>query len=227
VRLAGLRLVSLAAGALFVTFHSFGADSASPLVVLEARSPAPGAELAGYPTRFLLLEDGQVFVGGTSQVWTTRLEKDEVKAVEERLDLVRKMPGLAASVSLGPGASAWRLRIRKMKPAEIEVKGDPKAAPFALRTLAALVTDLDGYSHPALRPLEPASYLMTTREGSLPGGCRPWTLPITPDAALAGPRVVAAAVTPTWPTGASPASVCSGDKTYVVTFRPLLPGEKP
>ena len=30
-----------------------------------------------------------------------------------------------------------------------------------------------------------------------------------------------------WPTGATPASVCSGDKQYVVTLRPLLPGELP
>jgi hypothetical protein len=41
------------------------------------------------------------------------------------------------------------------------------------------------------------------------------------------PRILTAADFATWPTGAAPASVCAGDKSYVVTLRPLLPGEKP
>jgi hypothetical protein len=46
------------------------------------------------------------------------------------------------------------------------------------------------------------------------------------DAATSTQLLPAAAATG-WPTGATPAQVCSGDKTYVVTFRPLVPGEKP
>ena len=38
---------------------------------------------------------------------------------------------------------------------------------------------------------------------------------------------VAAADAIGWPTGALPASVCAGDKRFVVTLRPLLPGERP
>jgi len=30
-----------------------------------------------------------------------------------------------------------------------------------------------------------------------------------------------------WPTGAAPAAVCDGDRRFVVTLRPLLPGERP
>jgi hypothetical protein len=40
-------------------------------------------------------------------------------------------------------------------------------------------------------------------------------------------QAVPAADFASWPTGAAPASVCAGDKKYVVTLRPLLPGEKP
>jgi hypothetical protein len=45
--------------------------------------------------------------------------------------------------------------------------------------------------------------------------------------ALAAPNVVPAESVTGWPTGATPAQVCSGDKTYVVTLRPLVPGERP
>jgi hypothetical protein len=42
------------------------------------------------------------------------------------------------------------------------------------------------------------------------------------------PREVPARGHGDWPTGAVPASVCTDDgKHYVVTFRPLLPGERP
>ena len=41
------------------------------------------------------------------------------------------------------------------------------------------------------------------------------------------PGTVPASAAENWPTGATPASVCADDKTYVVALRPLLPGERP
>jgi hypothetical protein len=68
---------------------------------------------------------------------------------------------------------------------------------------------------------------MALREARLVGGCRAWgfTFPITE--ALAGPRTVAADEAKGWPTGARPASVCVDGRRYVLTLRPLLPGERP
>jgi hypothetical protein len=70
---------------------------------------------------------------------------------------------------------------------------------------------------------------MVVREGRLVGGCRSWgfTFPIA--AALAGPRLISPPEAVGWPTGAVPASVCAADtdQRYIVTLRPLLPGEQP
>ena len=45
--------------------------------------------------------------------------------------------------------------------------------------------------------------------------------------AVAAPRGVPAAAAADWPTGGAVASVCAGEKHYLVSLRPLLPGEKP
>ncbi len=68
---------------------------------------------------------------------------------------------------------------------------------------------------------------MIAREGKLAGGCRRWTFAEPVTESLFAPRTVPAADVENWPTGAAPASVCAGEKTYVVALRPLLPGEKP
>ena len=65
------------------------------------------------------------------------------------------------------------------------------------------------------------------REGKLGGGCRPWTLPVALAEVQAAPHLLPAASATGWPAGATPASVCAGDKTYVVTLRPLVAGERP
>jgi hypothetical protein len=59
------------------------------------------------------------------------------------------------------------------------------------------------------------------------GGCRPWRQTVPLAEVLAGPRTVDARSAYDWPTGALPAAVCDGDRRYVVTLRPLLPGERP
>jgi hypothetical protein len=68
---------------------------------------------------------------------------------------------------------------------------------------------------------------MAVREARLAGGCRAWSFSFPIAEALAGPRAVPAADAAGWPTGAMPALVCVDDRRYLVTLRPLLPGETP
>ncbi len=207
---------------------AFAGEVADAVVTLEALSPLPVDQVASaLPLRFALLENGQVFVGGTSHLLTGKLGKDEVAAIERRLDDVRKLPGLGATVALGPDSGGVRLSIRKPKPLDVLVKGDPAAAPQALVPLAALVRDLLRFSHASLRPYEPLAYVLGAREGKLVGGCRPWTLPAVLAEVQAAPQLLSAASATGWPTGATPAYVCAGEKTYVVTLRPLVAGERP
>ena len=190
-------------------------------------SGAPSDSMAGaLPLRFVLLEDGQVFVGGTSQLLAGKLSKEEMAVLERRMNDVRKLPGVGSNVSFGPGPGI-RLALRRPKPLDILVQGEPATAPPGLLPLASLVSDLEHFGHASLRRYEPGGYALGVREGKLAGGCRAWTLPMTLADALASPHLVPAASATGWPTGATPAQVCSGDKTYVVTLRPLVPSEKP
>ena len=198
------------------------------IVVLEAASvPLPDQVLEAAPPRFVLLEDGQVFVGGTTSVVTARLTGRDQKDLERRLSDIRKLPALAGVVTVGPGTAVRRLLLRKGKPMDVRVEGDLAAATPALEPLADLVLDLERFHHPSLRPYAPTQLALQAREGSLPGGCRRWTRPEPLADSVFAPRAVNAADFETWPKGASPASVCVGDKKYVVTLRPLLPGENP
>jgi hypothetical protein len=169
-----------------------------------------------------------VFVGGTSRVAAGQLSKEEVSALEDRVALVRKLPGLGSSIAFGdPPSPHYRLQVVKGKPLDLVMTGDPARASAGLAPLVSLVQDLAAFSHPSLRPYEPASYALTAQEGTLAGGCRQWTFPVTPADAAAGGRSIDAQAASGWPTGATPASVCVGEKRYVVALRPLLPGEKP
>lgn len=215
---AGLALLPAAAGT----------DVPGAIVVLEAVEPGlPGSVPEAAPIRFALLEDGQLYVGGSSGLDAGRLGSDEVKAIEKRISQVRKLPGLGASVKLGPENKRYRLSIRKGRPLDITATGDTASAPANLRLLASLLADLASFSHASLRPYRPAAYAVAVRERSLVGGCREWTLPMPLADALAAPRTVAPEAVADWPKGAAPASVCMRDKRFVVTLRPLLPGERP
>src|SRR5207249_3809337 len=145
----------------------------SALVVLEVFGrvrPDDVAESA--PARFVLLEDGQVFVGGTSRLEAGRLSSAEVKALDRRVADVRKLPGLAGTVRLGGGEGRQRLLLRRGRPLDMAVVGDASQAAPALRLLAALIDDLTRFDHPSLRPYEPATYAVSAREATLAGGCR-------------------------------------------------------
>ena len=203
-------------------------DIPGAAIVLEAKVEFPGRVSDAAPPRFVLLEDGRVFVGGTDRLQAGRLNKAEMTGLERRVERVRKLPGLGESVSLGGDASRrFRLRILKGRPLDVVVTGDPASAPRGLEPLAGLVEEVLRFHHPSLRPWAPESYALLAREGELVGGCRQWTFEIPLRDALGRPQAVEAASASGWPTGADPASVCEGGRRYVVTLRPLLPGEQP
>lgn len=199
------------------------------VVVLEAFTRTlPHHVPEAAPPRFALLEDGRVFVGGTRSLAAGKLESRELKELEKRLADVRKLPGMAGTTSLGPGETRHRLRLFKGgRPLDLTLTGDPAQARPEMRALARLVEDLNGYSHPSLRPYAPESFALSARAGTLRGGCRRWKGTPTVAESVFAPVAVPAAQAEGWPTGATPASVCSGDQTYVMTLRPLLPGEQP
>jgi hypothetical protein len=197
------------------------------VVVLEALTAAlPDQVAEAAPPRFALLEDGQVFVGGTSGLAAGRLTKAEAKEIEARVAAVRQAPGFGAVVSLGAGSQRYRLRLSKGGQ-DITISGDPAAAGATPPILAGLLQDLLRFDHPSLRPYRPASYGVIAREGKLAGGCRRWSFSEPVADSVFAPGTVPASAAETWPTGATPASVCADDKTYVVALRPLLPGERP
>lgn len=197
-------------------------------LVFEAEDGLPDAVPSGAPPRFVLRRDGRVFVGGSHRIYAALLEKDEVKAIERRYKALAKSGVLDGPVSFGGDASKrFRLRLPREDDRDVVITGDPAAAPPELQPLAALVTDLLRFDHRNLRPWEPAEYAVSARRGTLVGGCRQWLLPLSFEHVLEAPRRIAAAEVERWPTGSDPASVCVDDQRYVVTLRPLLPGEEP
>lgn len=198
------------------------------VVVLEGlTAPLPDQVAEAAPPRFALLEDGQVFVGGTSRLVAGRLTKPEAKEIESRVGALRQLPGFGPSVALGAGPPRYRLLLRKGGSQDVTITGDPAQAPLGLQPLGSLLQDLLRFEHPSLRPWQPAAYAVIAREGKLAGGCRRWTFMEPLTESVFAPGTVPAAAAEKWPTGATPASVCDGDKTYVVALRPLLPGERP
>jgi hypothetical protein len=205
-----------------------GAEIPGAVLVLEAAAEAPGTDPAAAPPRFVLLKDGQVFVGGTSLVEAGRLDKGEAQALVKRAAALRKLPALGSPVSLGgPQVGRLRLLLLEGQPLEVVATGDPARAPASLAPLATLLEDLARFDHPSLRPYTPAAYAVSAREQRLVGGCRAWSFPFPIAQAVAGPRTIPAADASGWPTGATQASVCVDDRRYAVTLRPLLPDERP
>lgn len=197
------------------------------LAVLEVLEPArPGFVPEAAPPRFVLLDEGRVVVGGTSALFSGTLSRAELGALEKRLAAVRRLAP-PADLAFGPGERRFRLRLLKGKPLELRASGDPAAAAPDQQPVARLLADLAEFDHASLRPLAPSGYVATAVEQALPGGCREWTLPVSLPELVAGPRQLTATEAASWPTGANAASVCERDRRYAVTFRPLLPGERP
>ena len=224
-----LAAVTVLAGAGAGSGPSWPGEIRGAVAVLEVFTQAlPHHVPEAAPPRFALLEDGRVFVGGTRSLSAGKLAAREMKDLERRLAEVRKLPALAGTISLGPGKRRHRLRLFKGgRPLDVTVTGDPAQARPEMRGMAALVEDLERFTHATLRPYQPETYALSAREGALRGGCRRWTASPAVAESVFAPVGVPAAVAAGWPTGAAPASVCAGDRTYVVTLRPLLPGEQP
>ena len=214
---------------LFVPSVSFPSDIPNALIVLETPPGTPGSDPTAALPRFVLLKDGEVFVGGTAQFQTARLEKGDVQALRRRADAARKAAGRNRMITFaGEDQPPIRLRLPEDGPTEIAITGDPALAPANLQPLAGLLRELLAYDNPGLAPYRPASYALRARAGvRLPGGCRTWGFPWPIEQAVEQPRAVSAAEAASWPTGALPASVCAGDRRYEVTLQPLLPGEQP
>jgi hypothetical protein len=204
------------------------ADVPKALAVLEIDSATmPGHVGASAPVRFVLLETGQIYVGGTSEIAVGQLTSSEQKALEKRLGDLRKLPGIGGAVAFGSGKQRAHLIVRKGRPLDMVVTGAFTDSPAALKPLAALLSDLATFDHPSLKRWQPATYALRAREGKLPGGCRPWPFEEPLTGLEFTPRVMPADKVQYWPTGAAPASVCAGDKSWIVTLRPLVPDETP
>jgi hypothetical protein len=176
------------------------------------------------PPRFVLLDDGRFFVGGSSAIASGQLDGKEHKNLRKMIDSILKRKDLTANIELGPGETQYRLSFRKGEP--ITATGEPQSAPYgAARDVARLVLTLLEFDHVTLAPIEPDQLLLIVRQGELRGGCRAWTLPVTPLDALPAPRLVNASDVVGWPRGSTPASVCAKGKRYIVGLRPLLPVE--
>lgn len=198
------------------------------VIVFETPPGTPGSDPASAPPRFVLLKDGQVFVGGTGVLETGRIGKDEAQVLRRGAEAIRKAAGRERTLWVGGEQKhVALLRLPEDSPEQITITGDPSAAPPSLRPAAAFVDRLLRFDDPGLALYKPESYAVRAREQRLAGGCRTWSFSFPIAEALAGPRIVAAGEAGGWPTGAWPASVCAGGKRFVVTLRPLLPGEQP
>ena len=225
MRARGARAAAVTLGLALARISS--AEIPNAVVVLEVLVPAlPGEVPSAAPPRFVLMEDGTIYVGGTRDVMMGRLASQEARDLERRISEVRKLP-LTGSMTIGPGLERRQLLLRKGRALDIVLTGSPADPPAGLAPLAALMEDLARFQHASLRPYQPVSFAMSAKEGTLAGGCRPWLLPEPLAESIFAPRIVPARGHGDWPTGAVPAHVCLGDKHYVVTFRPLLPGERP
>lgn len=220
-----------------------------PLAVLTLHVPFHGragevAEAA--PPRFVMLESGEVFTGGTSEMETCRLEGAELERFRSQIATVREPVQKKKNVVTQPwltGPTMWSFggmgdRVvltffpdakEKLPLLRLEATGEPRSAPIGLKPLADFIVSLAEFDHPCLRPYAAASYRLRVAPGTLPGGCRaPGSLAEALPAALGGRAVaVSAAAAKDWPHGATAAQVCHQDKRYVVNLTPLLPGEQP
>jgi hypothetical protein len=187
----------------------------------------------GVPSRFVLLTDGSVFVGGRREVLRGFLDKTEMQAISTRLDLAMKSLGRATPPTLvmgqgpteGDGSAIFRFSVLLGTPLQVVVMGRiPAPGGAALAPLPDFIRRLAGFRHPSLKPWDPAEFTMIVREKTLPGGCRTAKgLPALAQATGAE-TTVPEALTRSFPTGPDLAQVCEGPKRYTVVFRPLIPG---
>jgi hypothetical protein len=184
----------------------------------------PGHIPEAAPFRFVLLDKGRVFLGGTTQLATAELPSADRKDLEKLITKVAKRTNSAERVRLGPGETQYRLYFGK-RDVGVTAMGDPALAPKEHRELATLIQELLAFDHYSLRPYDAQKLLLQVRVGELAGGCRRWEFDIDLAAASRHPVEIPARIAGAWPTGAVAASVCHAGERYIVTMRPLVPGE--
>lgn len=191
---------------------------------------SPRESFDGVPSRFILMTDGSVYVGGRREYLRGFLDRTEMQDISTRLDLALKALGKAGapqSISLGEGPAVFRLSSLLGVQFHTYVMGSLDATPTPPQALLVdFIRRLAAFRHASLRPFDPAQFAMIAREKTLPGGCRDrGSLP--PLATLpADELVVGERLTHGFPTGPEMAQVCEGSKRYTVVFRPLVPGER-
>jgi hypothetical protein len=202
------------------------AGPSDALIVLRVTPPSTvDRPYSSAPLRFVLLKSGQFYVGGTTTMARGLLTDRERKDLEKRMKKVLKLKDVTAEVRLGPGETRYELTLGEKTPRSFVTLGDPAAAPAKLRELGSLIATLSAFDHASIRPYMPQRFALGARSGQLPGGCRAWTFSRSLEGALESPSVVSAIAARGWPWGASAASVCHEGERYVVTLRPLVPGE--
>ena len=127
--------------------------------MLEANTPfSSGQDWSAAPLRFVLLQDGSVFLGGSKDLLAGHLEKAEIKALEAQIEAVRKLPGLASVTAFGGDEPAFRLRVSKGKPLDLRITGDPaECRPAPCVPWPSLLEQLLRFDHSSLRPYAEAS----------------------------------------------------------------------
>ena len=146
-------------------------------------------------------------------------------ACSKRIDAARKAVGRSIRIGDDERRSTRLLllagtsRSRSRSPATRRRRGRRRSRPSS--------PSCSRFDHPSLTPYAPGELCRDGPRGTLVGGCRRWTFAFPIEQALDSAIAVAASDVVGWPTGGWPASVCVGDKRYVVTLRPLLPGETP
>ncbi len=190
----------------------------------------PRESFDGVPSRFVLLTDGSVFVGGRREVLKGWLDKGEMQAISTRLDVAMKSLGKAGppqTLVVGEGPAIFRFSVLLGSPIQVVVMGNLESAGGpVLAPLPEFIRGLANFRHPSLKPWDPDRFTLIVKERALTGGCRSAPA-LTPLAArVANDSTVGEALTRGFPTGTEMSQVCDGLKRYTVVFRPLIPGER-
>ncbi len=190
----------------------------------------PRESFDGVPSRFVLLTDGSVFVGGRREVLKGWLDKGEMQAISTRLDVAMKSLGKVGppqTLVVGEGPAIFRFSVLLGSPIQLVVMGNLESAGGpVLAPLPEFIRGLANFRHPSLKPWDPDRFTLIVKERALPGGCRSAPA-LTPLASrVANDSAVGEALTRGFPTGSEMSQVCDGLKRYTVIFRPLIPGER-
>ena len=137
------------------------------VVVLESPvAPLPGQVAEAAPPRFVLLEDGQVFVGGTHGLATAKLSSAEHEGPRPPPHRPAQEPRRSRAWSRSdPGRRCGALILRKGRPLEAKIEGDPAAAPPGAEAAGRHGARAGDLPPPGLRPYTPAFFALVRAGG--------------------------------------------------------------